>query len=86
MAKSPQLLDHRGNPVQRSELVAEVSAAEFGSVRSPVTSYPGDGLNPLRLGAIHVFEEQATPTKTEQTAGDATVHRGALLPCGRANR
>ena len=50
--KTAQLLDHRGEPVRKAELKAEVAAATTSGVRSPTTGYPGDGLTPSRLGAI----------------------------------
>jgi phage gp29-like protein len=50
--KTAQLLDHRGQPVRKAELKTEVSRATIGGVRSPVTGYPADGLNPNRLATI----------------------------------
>lgn len=50
--KTAQLLDHRGEPVRKAELKAEVAAATTTGVRSPATGYPGDGLTPSKLGAI----------------------------------
>lgn len=52
MAKSPQLLDHRGQPVQREALKSEVATPTVTGLRSPMSGYPGDGLNPLRLASI----------------------------------
>jgi phage gp29-like protein len=52
MGRKPQLLDQWGNPVQRATLTAEVAAPTLGGVRSPLTGYPADGLNPQRLAAI----------------------------------
>lgn len=50
--KSAQLLDHRGVPVQRSALRTEVAVPTIAGVRSPISGYPGDGLNPVRLASI----------------------------------
>ena len=50
--KTAQLLDHRGQPVAKAQLKAEVSAATIGGVRSPIAGYPADGLNPTRLASI----------------------------------
>ena len=50
--KSPTLLDQNGNPVRRAVLTQEVAAASIGSVRSPISGYAGDGLNPQKLAAI----------------------------------
>uniref|UniRef100_A4WS36 DUF935 domain-containing protein n=1 Tax=Cereibacter sphaeroides (strain ATCC 17025 / ATH 2.4.3) TaxID=349102 RepID=A4WS36_CERS5 len=52
MAKTPVLLDRWGKPVKRAVLTEEISAATLGSVRSPITGYPADGLNPVRLASI----------------------------------
>lgn len=52
MANKPKLLDRWGNPVRRVSLKAEVSAPTIGGVRSPISGYPADGLNPLRLASI----------------------------------
>ena len=50
--KRQPLLDHRGRPVETAALRDEVARPSFGSVRSPLTGYPADGLNPQRLAAI----------------------------------
>ncbi len=52
MAGKPVLLDRWGNPVQRAVLRQDVAAATVGGVRSPLTGYPADGLDPLRLAGI----------------------------------
>lgn len=52
MGRKPQLLDRWGQPVRRAELTQEVAAPTLTGVRSPLTGYPGDGLNPVRLGQI----------------------------------
>ena len=50
--KTAQLLDSRGVPVKKAELKVEVSRATVGGVRSPISGYPADGLNPVRLATI----------------------------------
>lgn len=50
--KKPVLLDQYGRPVDAARLKEEVAAATLGGVRSPLTGYPGDGLNPMRLASI----------------------------------
>lgn len=47
-----KLLDQWGRPVEKRILTEEVSAASIGSVRTPVTGYPADGLTPDRLAGI----------------------------------
>lgn len=51
MAK-PQLLDRWGRPVDRKALTNVAPTATVGSVRSPISGYPADGLNPVRLAQI----------------------------------
>lgn len=50
--KTAQLLDARGVPVRKAELKEEISRATVGGVRSPMTGYPADGMNPSRLANI----------------------------------
>ena len=52
MARLPQLLDHRGMPVQRTQLREEIATPSTTGIRSPLSGYPSDGLTPVRLGAI----------------------------------
>lgn len=47
-----QLLDRWGNPVRRAELSRVEETPRFGNIRSPLTGYPADGLNPLTLAAM----------------------------------
>jgi phage gp29-like protein len=50
--KTAQLLDSRGQPVTKAVLKTEISRATIGGVRSPISGYPADGLNPNRLASI----------------------------------
>lgn len=52
MARPVQLLDHRGNPVQRAQMREEIAIPTTTGLRNPMSGYPADGLNPLRLAAI----------------------------------
>ncbi|WP_425072576.1 DUF935 domain-containing protein [Sagittula sp. S175] len=63
MARTPQLVDQWGRPVQRAELVQEVAGPTTTGVRSPLTGSPGDGLNPLRLRAILQEAENGDPLR-----------------------
>lgn len=47
-----QLVDPQGRPVRKSDLTMELAAATIGGVRSPITGYPADGLNPVILADI----------------------------------
>jgi phage gp29-like protein len=58
-----QLLDRWGNPVKRTALKAEVSAPTVTGIRSPMTGYPGDGLNPQRLANILREADQGDPLR-----------------------
>ena len=46
------LVDWRGRPIQKKALTEEVAGPSLAGVRSPMTGYPGDGLNPGRLASI----------------------------------
>lgn len=61
--KTAQLLDHRGQPVRKADLKAEVAAATLGGVRSPMPGYPADGLNPVRLANILREADQGDPVR-----------------------
>ncbi|WP_353429020.1 DUF935 domain-containing protein [Paracoccus denitrificans] len=63
MALRPQLLDRWGRPVDRSALVEERTATTIGSVRSPVSGYPADGLNPIRLAQILREADHGNPIR-----------------------
>lgn len=62
MAKS-QLLDRWGNPVDQLALVEESLATTIGSVRSPVSGYPADGLNPMLLAQILREADHGNPIR-----------------------
>jgi phage gp29-like protein len=47
-----QILDQFGRPIQREILTQEIAGPRVGSVRSPISGYPADGLNPVRLANI----------------------------------
>ena len=68
MGKKPQLLDQWGNPVQRQILTQEVAAPTLGGVRSPMTGYPGDGLNPARLTSILRAADAGDPVRYMELA------------------
>lgn len=63
MAKNTQLVDQWNRPIQRSTLRNEVAAPTIGGVRSPISGYPGDGLNPLRLAAILREADRGDPVR-----------------------
>lgn len=61
MAMKPVLLDRWGNPVRRQELTKDVGGPTIGGVRSPISGYPADGLNPVRLANILRDADQGDP-------------------------
>ncbi len=63
MARTPQLLDHLGRPYRKAELTREIAAPTIGGVRSPLGGYPGDGLDPRRLGQILREADAGDPTR-----------------------
>lgn len=46
------IVDQYGRPIQREILTQEIAAPSTTGIRSPITGYPGDGLNPVRLANI----------------------------------
>lgn len=63
MARMPQLLDRFGRPVERALLGSEIAVPRIGSVRSPLTGYPADGMTPLTLASILREADQGEPVR-----------------------
>ncbi|MGB3409119.1 MAG: DUF935 family protein, partial [Jannaschia sp.] len=63
MAGKPVLLDRWGNPVQRTVLTQEVSAATTGGRRNPMAGYAADDLDPRRLAAILRDADAGNPVR-----------------------
>ncbi len=63
MDRKPALTDQYGRPIKRLELRKEQAAATLGGVRSPLTTYPGDGLNPVRLANILRAADRGDPVQ-----------------------
>ncbi len=61
MAVGYKLVDPYGRPLKQELLTQEVAKAEFGTVRSPVSGYPADGLDPVRLATILRQADQGDP-------------------------
>lgn len=61
--RTPQLLDHRGIPVERATLKTEIATPTVAGLRSPMPGYPGDGLNPVRLSGILREADMGHPTR-----------------------
>jgi phage gp29-like protein len=48
----PILYDQYGSPIERAVLKQEIAGPSLTGVRSPLTGYPGNGLNPNRLASL----------------------------------
>src|SRR3990167_5923378 len=59
----PQLVDPYGRPIERSVLTEEIAGPTIAGVRSPISGYPADGLNPQRLAAILREADQGEPLR-----------------------
>ena len=46
------LVDQWGRPIEKAALTAEIAAPSLSGTRTPLTAYPGDGLDPQRLAQI----------------------------------
>ena len=58
MARTPQLLDHRGRPIERRALRRELTAPSITGVRNILTSHPASGITPERLAVLLRQAEQ----------------------------
>ncbi|WP_300439384.1 DUF935 domain-containing protein [uncultured Mameliella sp.] len=63
-----QLVDQWGRPVRRRELTREVAGPSLTGVRSPLTGYPGDGLDPRRLANILREADEGHPERQLELA------------------
>lgn len=82
MPKVPVLLDRYGNPIERAALTTEVAGPTLTGVRSPLTGYPGDGLNPRRLAAILREADQGDPLRyleLAETIEERDLHYAGVL-------
>lgn len=57
------LTDPYGRPIEKKVLTEEIAAPTIGGVRSPLTGYPGDGLDPQRLAMILRDADQGDPLR-----------------------
>jgi len=68
MARNLILTDRWGYEVDRASLTRDVGAPSLSGARSPLTSYPGDGLNPLRLAQILRAADHGDPVRYMELA------------------
>ena len=57
------LVNQHGLPLRRDRLTEVIAGPMFGTLRSPVAGYPGDGLNPIRLAQILRSADYGDPTR-----------------------
>ena len=82
MARTKTILDAYGRPLERSVLTEEVMSATLGGVRSPLTGYPADGLNPERLASILREADVGDPVRymeLAQTVEERDLHYVGVL-------
>lgn len=58
-----KLMDRWGRPLIANELKQEAAAATIGGVRSPISGYPADGLDPVRLAQILREADMGNPLR-----------------------
>lgn len=61
MKRKSKVLGPSGKPVEISLLKEEIAAARVGTVRSPLSAYPADGLDPTSLANILRQADQGDP-------------------------
>ena len=82
MARHPQLLDQSGRPIERRQLTQEIAAPTITGVRSPLSGYPGDGLNPMRLASILREADAGDPLRyleLAETIEERDLHYAGVL-------
>ncbi|MEX2126958.1 MAG: DUF935 domain-containing protein [Xanthobacteraceae bacterium] len=80
--KKMQLVDQFGRPIERSVLSQEIAGPTITGVRSPITGYPGDGLNPGRLASILREADQGDPLRfleLAETIEERDAHYAGVL-------
>lgn len=77
-----ELVDVRGNPLRKDLLKREIAAPTLASVRSPMSGYPADGLNPGRVASILREADQSNPLRYFELAEqieERDLHYAAVL-------
>lgn len=79
--KSP-ILDQWGRPIERRVLTEEIAGPTIAGVRTPLTGYPGDGLDPQRLATILREADAGDPLRyleLAQTIEERDLHYVGVL-------
>lgn len=82
MASPPKIIDQWGRPIERKQLTQEITAPTITGVRSPITGYPGDGLNPVRLATILREADAGDPLRyleLAETIEERDLHYAGVL-------
>ncbi|ODR93535.1 hypothetical protein AUC70_11770 [Methyloceanibacter stevinii] len=61
--RTPTLVDQWGRPIERAVLKEEIAGPSLTGVRSHLTGYPTDGLDPVRLASILREADQGDPLR-----------------------
>jgi phage gp29-like protein len=64
----PDLVDQYGRPIERGVLTQQIAGPSITGVRSPLTGYPADGLNPRRLANMLREADQGEPLRYMELA------------------
>jgi phage gp29-like protein len=76
------ILDSRGRPIVKEVLTQSISGPTTRGVRQPLSGYPGDGLNPRRLGSILREADQGDPLRyfeLAETIEERDLHYAGVL-------
>jgi phage gp29-like protein len=76
------LVDQYGRPLRKAELKREIAGPTLTGVRSVITGYPGDGLNPVRLANILREADQGDPLRyfeLAETVEERDLHYTGVL-------
>jgi|GEM_PF-770695 len=68
MVKFEGLVDRHGRPIEKPVLTTEIAGPSITGVRSPITGYPGNGLNPVRLAGILRDADGGDPVRALELA------------------
>jgi phage gp29-like protein len=82
MAEVKGIVDQFGRPVRKADLTAEVAGPTLTGVRSVLTGYPGDGLDPRRLAAILREADEGEPLRyfeLAETVEERDLHYAGVL-------
>ncbi|MFZ1680751.1 MAG: DUF935 domain-containing protein, partial [Rhizobiaceae bacterium] len=76
------IVDKWSRPIEKRLLTEEVAAATITGVRSPLTSYPGDNLDPQKLAAILREADAGNPVRyleLAETIEERDLHYAGVL-------